>query len=162
MRSRRDLASLGDRHPLARDGLLLHHESDEPPRRPGLLHAAQRLRAREILVESASPAEAGGDRVRVRADVVSVQRVADLEPERVARAQPTWPRASLEHAVPERARLIGHDEQLYPDLARVARAIHHALDALDLPFREGERRRLWQAEAIERPRSLNRDQAVLR
>ena len=54
---------------------------------PSSLIAAQLVDAGELLVERARPAEPGGDRVRLRRDVVAVQRVADLEPQRVARAE---------------------------------------------------------------------------
>ena len=63
---------------------------------PSLLDPAQRLDAGELGVERARPAEPGGDRVGLGRDVVPVQRVADLEPQRVARAEPAraTPRAS--------------------------------------------------------------------
>ena len=54
----------------------------------------------ELLVERAGPAEAGRDRVRVGRDVVAVQRVADLEAERVAGAEPARRRAAAERPHP--------------------------------------------------------------
>ena len=84
--------------------LVLHDEGDELARRPLGLDPAQLLDPGELLVERADPAEAGGDRVRLRADVVAVQRVADLEPERVAGAEAARRRAAREDGVPERAR----------------------------------------------------------
>src|SRR4029450_10230995 len=44
------------------------------------LDPAELVGAGELLVERAHPAEAGGDRVRLRADVVAVERGATLEP----------------------------------------------------------------------------------
>ena len=43
--------------------------------------------AGEFLVERADPGEPGRDRVSLGRDVVAVQRVADLEPQRVARSE---------------------------------------------------------------------------
>ena len=96
--------------------------------RPG----AARLDAGEVLLERADPAESGRDRVGLRADVVSVQRVADLEAQGVARSQSAGPRSALEHRIPERGRLVRHHEQLDPFLARVAGAVDHARDPRDL------------------------------
>ena len=161
MRARGDLAALDDRHALPRDGPLLHHEGDEPALGPFVLDPAQLLDAGEVLVERAHPAEPGGDRVRVRSDVVAVQRVADLEPETVARAEPARRDAALEHRIPELAGLVGHRHQLDALLAGVAGAVDHAGDAADLALGERERRRRVQPEPLERARPLHGDQAVL-
>ena len=72
MRARGDLASSGDGHALARDRALLHHERGEPLVGALFLDPAQLVRADELAVERAHPAEPGRDRVRIRRDVVAV------------------------------------------------------------------------------------------
>ena len=107
------------------------------------------------------PAETGGDRVGVRPDVVAVQRVADLQPQAVARTEPAGRDPALEHRVPERAGLVGHHHQLDTLLAGVAGAVDHAGDAADLALGERERGRVRQAEPLERAGPLDGDQPVL-
>ena len=107
------------------------------------------------------PAEPGGDRVRVRADVVPVQRIADLESKRVARAQPARLHAAPDDCVPERAGVVGHDHQLDALLARVAGAIDHHLDPVQLAHHERERRRLAETEPLERAGPLDGEESVL-
>ena len=128
---------------------------------PSLLDPAQLLDPGEVRVERADPAEAGRDRVRVRADVVAVQRVADLEAQRVPRAEPARLRSALDHRVPESRRVLGHDHQLDALLARVARAVDHHLDPVDLAHRERERRGLVEPEPLERARPLHGEQREL-
>src|SRR6266446_3354382 len=65
VRSGGDLAAALDRHALARDRALRHHERHELARRPLLLHAADDVDAGELLAERARPAGRGGDRVGV-------------------------------------------------------------------------------------------------
>ena len=106
---------------------------------PSALIAAQLVGAGELLVERARPAEPGRDRVGVRRDVVAVQRVADLEPQRVARAEPARLGAARDDRVPERRRVLRRAQQLDAALARVAGAVDHHLDAVDLAHRPRER-----------------------
>ena len=99
---------------------------------PRLLDPAQLVGAGEVLVERARPAEPGRDRVGLGRDVVAVQRVADLEPQRVARAEPARHGAARDDGVPERDGVLGRAHQLAAALARVAGAVDHHLDAVDL------------------------------
>ena len=57
--------------------------------------------------------------------------------------------------------VLGHDQQLDALLTRVAGAVDHALDPVDLALGKGERRRLGQAEPLERAGSLHGQQRVL-
>src|SRR5262245_62796741 len=118
----RDLAALCDLHPLARDPRLLHDEGNELPGRALGLDPAQLLHARELGVERTDPAEPGRDRVRVGTDVVAVQRVADLETQRVPGAEPARLGAALDDRIPEGPGILGHDHQLDTLLARVTGA----------------------------------------
>ena len=161
MRSGRDLAAALDRHALARDGALLHDERDELARRALLLDPPQRLDAGEVGVERARPAETGGDRVRLGRDVVAVERVADLEPKRVARAEAARRHAAREDRVPERLGVVLRTAELDALLARVAGSRDHDLDAVELAHRVGERRSIGKAESLERARALHGDEAVL-
>src|SRR5204862_4859317 len=63
-----DLTATVDRHPLAGNRALLHHEGDEPSLRAGLLDAADHVGAGEVLSERAAPPEAGADRIGPRSD----------------------------------------------------------------------------------------------
>src|SRR5437762_336361 len=128
-----------DRHPLARDRLLAHHERDELPLRALRLDAAQLVRAGEVRVERARPPQACGDRVRLGRDVVPVQRVADLEAQRVARAEPARLRTARDDRVPQRDGILGGTHELDALLAGVAGAVDHHLDAVDLAHLPGER-----------------------
>src|SRR5690349_25007785 len=87
MRAGGDLPAALDGHALARDRLLRHHERRELPLRAARRELAQLVRTGELLLEGTAPREAGGDGVRLGRDVVPVQRVADLEAQRVARAE---------------------------------------------------------------------------
>src|SRR3954451_18103029 len=82
-----DLAPAFDAHALARDRLLGHPERHELPFRSALLDLAQPPGAGEVGAERARPAEARGDRVPWRSDVVPFQRLARLYPQRVASAE---------------------------------------------------------------------------
>src|SRR5204863_923517 len=141
------LAATDDPQPLAGNRALLHHERDEPSLRAGLLDAADHVGAGEVLSERAGPAEAGGDRIGLRSDVVPVQREARLEAQRVAGAETACDDAAREDGIPERARVLGHAEQLAAVLAGVAGAVHHRLDPVDRSLRERERPHWQQAEA---------------
>src|SRR5919202_6047547 len=55
VRARRDLAASGDRHTLARDRPLFHHERHELPLGAGLLDPAQLVDACELLLERTDP-----------------------------------------------------------------------------------------------------------
>src|SRR5439155_27268543 len=98
--------------------------------------------ARELLIERADPAEPGRDRVRVRPDVVAVQGVADLEPQRVPRTEPARHRAALEHAIPELRALVRLDQKLASALPGIAGPVDRACDPVDLSIGERERRRV--------------------
>ena len=162
VRAGRDLAAAPrSAMPCARNRLLLHHERDELPLRSRLLDPAELLDAGEVLVERARPAQAGRDRVRLRRDVVAVQRVADLEPERVARAEAARGGAARDDGVPELRPVLGRAHQLAAALARVARPVHHHLDAVDLAHRVRELRRLRQLEPLDRARALHGEQRVV-
>src|SRR5438128_3388522 len=97
MGARGHLAPALDRHALARDRLLLHHERHELRRGPLLLDAAQLFGAAELLAERTGPAETRGDRVGLRRDVVAVQREARLETQRRAPAEAARRHAAREH-----------------------------------------------------------------
>ena len=84
-----------------RDRALEHAERDEAPCGTGRARLPQHVRAGELLVARAHPAEPGLDRVRVGPDVVAVQRIADLEPQGVPRAEPARQRAGSGQRVPE-------------------------------------------------------------
>ena len=87
------------------------------PTKPGRLRAA--------------PAEPGLDRVALRAQVVAVQVEADLEPQRVAGAEPAGDDAGVEQLGPDRRRDLGVDQQLDPVLAGVAGAADERRAAAD-------------------------------
>jgi hypothetical protein len=72
-----------------------------------LLDPAHFLDPVKLRVERAHPSRPGRDRVGVGADVVPVQRVADLEPQRVARTEAARRGAALDDRVPERDRVLG-------------------------------------------------------
>src|SRR5207237_8627553 len=154
MRARRHLATTSDRHALPRDRLLLHHEGDETPLRPLGPDAPEDVYALEFLVQRTRPAEAGGDRVGVGPDVVAMERVTDLETERVALAEAARDGASLEHGVPEPDGVLAHAQQLAAVLARVAGAIDHHLDAVERGLGEREGRRRGQPQPLDRARAL--------
>ena len=102
-----DLTPALDRHSLPRDRSLLHHERREPLLWAVFLDEPELLDTCELLAECADPAEAGRDRIGLGPDVVPVQRVADLEPERVARTQPRRRDAALHDSVPELGGILG-------------------------------------------------------
>ena len=160
MRARGDLAALCDRHALPGDPGA-HDEGDESSLRAFGLDPPQLLGADELRVQRADPAEARRDGIGIGPDVVAVERVADLEAERVARAEPARRRAARENGVPERRRVLGHGHQLDTLLARVAGAVDHYLDPVELAHLERERRRLGQTEALERARPLHRKQRIV-
>ena len=116
----------------------------------------------ELLVERAGPAEARGDRVGVRPDVVAVQRVADLEPQRVARAEPARDDAAREHRVPELRRR--------PRSCRAARSRPRPCSRCGSPSPRRRRsrssakvnaRRRRQPEPLDRVRPLDGEQRVV-
>ena len=83
----------------------------------------------------AAPAQAGLDRAALLHEVVAVEVEADLEAQRVAGAETARPHSAREHAVPQLRGVLRHRQQLAPLLARVARAVHHHLDAVDVLHR---------------------------
>ena len=113
--------------------------------------------AGELLVERARPAEPRLDRRSLRRDVVSVERVADLEPKRVARAETAREDAALEDRVPEARRVVGVAAELAAALPRVARARDEAADAEHVVLAKGERLDL-DLESLERFRALHGEQ----
>ena len=90
-----------------------------------------------------------------------MQRVADLEPQRVARAEAAGHCSAGEHGVPERLRLLVGAAELDPRLARVAGARDHHLDPVELTHLVGECGLLGEPEPLERPRALDGDEPVL-
>jgi hypothetical protein len=90
-----------------------------------------------------------------------VERVADLEPECVPRTEPTRRHTSRQDVVPERRRVVVGAAQLDALLAGVPGARDHDLDPVELTHRVRERQRVVDAQPLERPRALHRDQAVL-
>src|SRR5919106_69841 len=159
-RARRDLAALRDRHPLARDRLLLHDEGDELLGGAFLLLRAEHVDPGELLVERAGPAEPGLDRRPLRGDVVSVQRVAGLQSQRVAGAEAARDDAALDDRVPEAGGLLRRAAELAAALARVAGAGHEAGDAEHLLLAEAERLDV-DAEPAERLRALHGEEGPL-
>ena len=121
VRSGRHLASALDRHALARHGALLHDERDELAGWAFVLDAPQRVDSGEVGVERARPAETRRDRVGLGRDVVAVERVTHLEPQRVARAEAARRHPALEDRVPERHGVVLRAAELHALLARVAR-----------------------------------------
>src|SRR5687767_2257868 len=110
--------------------LAVHQDRVARPRDPGVgererhellgwIEVAERVGAYEAGLQLAAPAETGLDRRAVLGQVVAVQVEADLEAERVPRAQPD--ECGLER-VPDLARAIWRDQELDPVLAGVARA----------------------------------------
>ena len=90
-----------------------------------------------------------------------MQRVADLEPQRVARAEAGRDDPAREHRVPELHGVLGLAHQLDALLAGVAGAVDHHFDSVELAHGVGERLRLRQAEPLERARPLHGEQRVL-
>src|SRR5579862_5845186 len=160
-RTARDLSAAFDRHPLPWDRLLGHDERDEPSLRPVLLDRAQALDAAELRVERARPTEPRRDRVPLRADVVAVEREADLQAQRVARAQPTRRDAAGEDRVPEPHGVVLHARELDAFLARVTGAVDHHLDAVDIAHRERERAGRLETEPRKRAGALHGEQRIV-
>ena len=129
--------------------------------RPLVLDPAQLGRAGEVLREVARPAEPGRDRIRVGGDVIAVQRITHLEPERVTCAEAAGRRPVLDDRVPQLDRVLGGAHQLDAFLARIAGAADHHLDAVELAHGMGESGRLRQAEGLDRCRPLHREERVL-
>src|SRR5438876_10160517 len=90
-----------DPHAGTRERFVLHDERNEFPLAAAGLDVAQRLDARELLLQRAAPAEPGRDRVGLGSDVLAVQREARLEAQRIAGAQTAGRDTAGEHAVPE-------------------------------------------------------------
>ena len=109
----------GDRVVLARDARAGEGERHE---RLGRGDRRQRLGADEARVELAAPAQSRLDRVAVLRQVVAVQVEADLQAQRVARAQAGRRHAALEQGVPDRGGAVGRQQQLAAVLAGVAGA----------------------------------------
>src|SRR6266850_2113785 len=112
---------------VTRDGLVDHLDADQPP--PHALGAdlLERLAADEVALGGLDdPAEPRFERVGGVVEVVAVERVLHLEPQRVARAEPdrrdAVGAARLDERLPEMPRPIRGHVQLEAVLARVARA----------------------------------------
>jgi len=74
---------------VARHGAVGHLEADQLAARPRGAHLLDRVAADEVALAGLDdPAESGLQGVRRLIDVVAVERVAHLEPQRVARAEP--------------------------------------------------------------------------
>ena len=125
------------------------------------LDPTQRLDPGELGVEGARPTESCGDRVGLGGDVVPVQRVADLEPKRVAGAEAAGGGSAGENRVPERFRVLVCRAELDSCLTRIAGAGDHDLDPVELPQLVRERGSVGEPEALDRARALHRDEAVL-
>ena len=165
-----------DRAAGARDGALPPCAAPRGAARGPLgLGAPQHVGAGEVLVERADPAEARLDRVRLLRDVVAVQRVADLEPQRVARAEPAGHDAGsrLRAGRPTAARCRPPAQiSSTPGLARVAGArdgqrTPATRASMNVEVGEAVERRRCRgrtaaASSAERGRALQRDHAVRR
>ena len=90
-----------------------------------------------------------------------MQRVADLEPQRVARAEAAGGGTAGDDPVPELTAALRRNEQLDAELARVPGPIDDARHAVDLAVLERERRRLREPEPLERARPLHGEQRVV-
>ena len=107
MRPRGHLAPAFDRHPLARNGALLHDERDELASGPSsLIRRSVPPPVKSVSSAHAQPRPAAIASVSGR-DFVSVQRVAHLEPKRVARPEAARrrPRARVSRPRAPRCRL---------------------------------------------------------
>src|SRR3954467_10316459 len=98
--------------PWRRDPGTSHGERDELLVRSGLADRADGLGADEPRVLLAAPAEAGLDRPALLHQVVAVEVEADLQAQRVARAEPGRRDALREQRVPDRGRVAGGEQQL--------------------------------------------------
>ena len=114
----------GSRTPLpcARDPALGERERGQALGRPRFAGGGDRLRADEARLLLAAPAQPGLDRVAVGAEVVAVEVKADLEAQRVARAEAGGRGAAVQQRVPEGGGGSGRKQDLHPVLARIARA----------------------------------------
>ena len=102
----------------------------------------------------ARPASIG---VRSGGDVVAVQRVADLEAQRVPRAEPAGLDATAQNGVPEGDGILGSAPELAPALARVAGTGDEAADTEDVDVLAERERLDLDAEPLERLGPLNRE-----
>src|SRR6266540_5697156 len=92
---------------------------------------AHALDADELGRERARPAEPGLDRRPLGRKIVPVERVADLEPKRVARAEPGGYGAPADEALPDPRRIPGGEQELDAILTRVTGAADECPDAGD-------------------------------
>ena len=108
-----------DRVARARDPAALDRRRRRASRRcPARARGGDGLRAGEARLLLAAPAEARLDRVAVGAHVVAVQVEADLEPERVAGAEPAGRHAGVEQPAPELGDAVVGEDDLDAVLAR--------------------------------------------
>ncbi len=139
--------------------LILDLEGDEDLGRALGASAGDRLGADEPGLLLAAPAEARFDRVALRTQLVAVQRITDLQPQRVAGAEPAGDDAGVQQLCPDRRRDLGVDQQLDPVLAGVAGAADQGRATADLGVRDVEaiRQRDPQRRSENRPsvRPLN-------
>ena len=98
---------------------------------------AQQLGADEILVERARPLEAASIGVRSARKVVSIERVADLQAERVARAEPRRPCSRCCKGVPNAGSVAGRSKSSTPS-SPVSRSGKRATGLLRPPPRGSE------------------------
>ena len=121
-------AGVRDRHVRPRDAPADGTQPAEHPGRPGLFLRAQRLVAPEVLLLPADgPAGPGLDGRDVRREVVPVQRVAHLGPQRVPRAQPARDDADCSPAAISASHGAGRllrRHEFVATLTRVAGAAH--------------------------------------
>ena len=114
----------------ARDmAALLHQEAAEPARHPFVPLAKQRLSPPELaLVERDRPAQPGLERGRGLEQVLTVERIAHLQTEHVARGETARHPPERRHRLGQRRPQVQCDvlirEQLESDLARVSRSGH--------------------------------------
>src|SRR5205807_4362445 len=113
-----DDAAPGDRVPLAGDPRPVDRERGQLLGRALGPDLGDRLGPDEARLLLAAPAEARLDRVAILAEVVAVQVVTDLDPQRVARPEPRGRRAALKQGVPHAGCLARVEQQLDPVLAR--------------------------------------------
>ncbi len=104
------------------------------------------LGADEPRLLHAAPAEPGLDRVALGGEVVAVQVEADLEPQRVAGAEPAGDDARVEQLGPDRRRHLGVEQQLDPVLAGVAGAANQGRPGADPRRGDPHPRRQLDAE----------------
>src|SRR4051794_29608739 len=123
-RPARHLAAADHRVALAGDPRPREHEGDEALGRAVGPRTSHRLGADEARGLLAAPAQPGLDRPARLHEVVAVEVEADLEAQRVPRAQARGLRAALRDGVPDGAGVLGLEQQFDAVLAGVAGPAH--------------------------------------